>query len=99
MHPDSPFTTTEGAPSHGGTDCPEGPDTGVPTSRGTDRIDLSESSQPLVEKAMHVDKSKFDEITIDGMRYEHDLVIARGKIRKRKKGPSKERKGPAGAAK
>ena len=41
---------------------------------------------------MHVDKYKFGEITIDGTRYEHDLVITRGKIRKRKKGPSRERK-------
>src|SRR5262245_38387184 len=41
---------------------------------------------------MHVDKYEFGEITIDGVRYEHDLVIAGGKIRKRKKGPSKARK-------
>lgn len=41
---------------------------------------------------MRVNKYQFGEITIDGVRYEHDLVIARGKIRKRKKGPSKERK-------
>jgi|SRR5215510_447641 len=41
---------------------------------------------------MHVDEYKFGEIIIDGVRYEHDLVIASGKIRKRKKGPSKKRK-------
>jgi len=41
---------------------------------------------------MHVDKYKFGEITIDGVRYEHDLVIAGGEIRKRKRGPSKKRK-------
>ena len=40
---------------------------------------------------MHVDEYKFGEITIDGVRYEHDLVIAGGEIRKRKKGPSKKR--------
>ena len=31
----------------------------------------------------------FGEIEIDGVTYEHDVVIDRGRIRKRKKGPSK----------
>jgi hypothetical protein len=31
----------------------------------------------------------FGEIEIDGQRYDHDLVIEAGEIRKRKKGPSK----------
>jgi hypothetical protein len=31
----------------------------------------------------------FGEIEIDGVTYEHDVVIDRGQIRKRKKGPSK----------
>jgi hypothetical protein len=31
----------------------------------------------------------FGEIEIDGERFEHDVVIERGRIRKRKKGPSK----------
>jgi hypothetical protein len=35
-------------------------------------------------RTMPVDKYKFGEITIDGVRYEHDLVIAGGKIRKQK---------------
>jgi hypothetical protein len=45
-----------------------------------------------MEEAMRVERYEFGEITIDGVRYEHDLVIAGGRIRKRKKGPSKARK-------
>jgi len=41
---------------------------------------------------MHVGRYRFGEITIDGVRYEHDVVIAGARIRKRKKGPSKARK-------
>ena len=33
---------------------------------------------------------KFGEIEVDGKRYTHDVVIEGGKVRKRKKGPSKE---------
>ncbi|HSS16990.1 MAG TPA: hypothetical protein VLQ29_08410 [Candidatus Dormibacteraeota bacterium] len=32
---------------------------------------------------------KFGEIELEGKRYTHDVVIAGGKVRKRKKGPSK----------
>ena len=32
---------------------------------------------------------KFGEIEVEGKRYSHDVVIDRGKVRKRKKGPSK----------
>jgi len=45
---------------------------------------------------MHVDKFEFGAITIDGIRYEHDLAIAGGWIRKRKKGPSMKRKNEFG---
>jgi len=41
---------------------------------------------------MRVNNYTFGEITIDGVRYEHDLVITGEKIHKRKKGPSKELK-------
>ena len=41
---------------------------------------------------MHVDAYEFGRITINGVVYEHDVVIERGKIRKRKKGPSKPRR-------
>jgi hypothetical protein len=33
---------------------------------------------------------KFGEIEVEGTRYTHDVVIDGGKVRKRKKGPSKE---------
>jgi hypothetical protein len=38
---------------------------------------------------MHVDEFEFGTIRIDNETYEHDVVIARGKIRKRKKKPSR----------
>ena len=33
---------------------------------------------------------KFGEIEVEGRRYKHDVVIDGGKVRKRKKGPSKQ---------
>jgi hypothetical protein len=33
---------------------------------------------------------KFGEIEVEGKRYTHDVVIGGGKVRKRKKGPSKQ---------
>ena len=33
---------------------------------------------------------RFGEIEVDGKRYMHDVVIDGGKVRKRKKGPSKQ---------
>src|SRR5881296_2855627 len=33
---------------------------------------------------------KFGEIEVEGKRYTHDVVINEGKVRKRKKGPSKQ---------
>ncbi len=41
---------------------------------------------------MHVDSYEFGRITIDGVSYDHDLVIEHGTVRKRRKGPSKARK-------
>jgi hypothetical protein len=41
---------------------------------------------------MHVDAYEFGQITIDGVSYDHDLVIEDGIVRKRKKGPSKPRR-------
>jgi len=38
---------------------------------------------------MEFGRFDFGSIEIDGTRYEHDVVIDRGKVRKRKKGPSK----------
>src|SRR6266851_5376509 len=39
---------------------------------------------------MHFEKFSFGSIRIDGTTYEHDVVIDRGEIRKRKKKPSKK---------
>jgi hypothetical protein len=39
---------------------------------------------------MHVDHLLFGSICIDGVTYEHDVVIDRGEVRKRKKRPSKK---------
>jgi hypothetical protein len=41
---------------------------------------------------MHVDAFEFGCITLDGTRYDHDLVVEGGSIRKRRKGPSKPRR-------
>lgn len=38
---------------------------------------------------MRYERFTFGSIEVDGMTYEHDLVIDRGTIRKRRKGPSK----------
>ena len=38
---------------------------------------------------MRFEGFKFGEISIDGVRYEHDVVIERGEVRKRKKKASK----------
>ena len=39
---------------------------------------------------MHFDNFSFGSLRIDGSTYEHDVVIDRGKIRKRQKKPSKK---------
>ena len=38
---------------------------------------------------MHFESFSFGSIQIDGITYEHDIVIDRGEVRKRRKGPSK----------
>lgn len=45
---------------------------------------------------MKIDAYEFGRITIDGVVYDHDVVIEAGRIRKRKKGPSKKRKSEFG---
>jgi hypothetical protein len=39
---------------------------------------------------MRFEKCSFGSIRIDGTTYEHDVVIDRGEVRKRKKKPSKK---------
>jgi hypothetical protein len=38
---------------------------------------------------MRIDRFTFGSVRIDGVMYEHDVVIDRGRVRKRKKKPSK----------
>ena len=45
---------------------------------------------------MRVEKFSFGSIRIDGNTYEHDVVIDRGEVRKRKKKPSKKLRGVFG---
>jgi hypothetical protein len=45
---------------------------------------------------MRFEKFSFDSIRIDGTTYEHDVVIDRGDVRRRKKKPSKEFRGDFG---
>jgi hypothetical protein len=45
---------------------------------------------------MQFESFSFGSIRIDGTTYEHDVVIDRGEVRKRKKGPSKQFRGAFG---
>jgi hypothetical protein len=45
---------------------------------------------------MRIDAYEFGRITIDGVAYDHDVVVEGGRVRKRKKGPSKDRKAEFG---
>ena len=45
---------------------------------------------------MRFEKFSFGSIRIDGTTYEHDVVIDRGQVRKRKKKPSKQFRGEFG---
>jgi hypothetical protein len=45
---------------------------------------------------MHISDFSFGTITIDGARYDRDVVIENGKVRKRKKKPSKALRGDFG---
>jgi hypothetical protein len=45
---------------------------------------------------MKFEEFSFGQIRIDGVTYEHDVVIERGEVRKRKKKPSKKYRGAFG---
>jgi hypothetical protein len=45
---------------------------------------------------MRVDKFEFGRIRVDGETFDHDVVLAEGSVRKRKKGPSKRFKNEFG---
>lgn len=47
-------------------------------------------------ESMHIEYPAFGTIVIDGEEYDHDVVIADGKVRARDKGPSKSLKGRHG---
>ena len=42
------------------------------------------------ERVMNFGKLQFGSLVIDGIRYSHDLIIDRGRLRRRKKKPSKK---------
>ena len=42
---------------------------------------------------MRIGKFSFGQITVDGITYEHDVIIDHGKVRKRNKKPSKKFRG------
>ena len=44
----------------------------------------------ILEVCMRFEKFSFGSIRIDGVTYQHDVVIDRGDVRKRKKKPSKK---------
>jgi hypothetical protein len=48
------------------------------------------------EGSVHIDRFAFGSIRIDGVTYEHDVVMAGGRIRKRKKKPSRALRGAFG---
>jgi hypothetical protein len=56
------------------------------------------SMYPDIQEAMatRIDQFTFGSIRIDGVTYEHDVVIARGRVRKRKKKASKPFRGAFG---
>jgi hypothetical protein len=58
---------------------------------GVNRRSSAVSMYPDIHEAtaMRIDQFTFGSIRIDGVTYEHDVVIARGRVRKRKKKSSK----------
>ena len=51
---------------------------------------LNSSARPIGVTFMNFDNFSFGAIQIDGIVYEHDVIIDRGEIRKRNKKPSKK---------
>jgi|SRR5881628_3998022 len=56
------------------------------------------SAKPILrlEVSMRFERVSFGSIRIDGTTYEHDVVIDRGRVRRRKKKPSKQFRGEFG---
>jgi hypothetical protein len=53
-------------------------------------VSLGLKLEPAENRDMKARLVNFGEIEVEGKRYTHDVVIDGGKVRKRKKGPSKE---------
>jgi hypothetical protein len=53
-------------------------------------LSLALELEPAEHRAVKARLVKFGEIEVEGKRYTHDVVIDGGKVRKRKKGPSKQ---------
>lgn len=45
---------------------------------------------------MHIDAYSFGSVTIDGVRYDHDVILAGGEVSERDKSPSRPRKAEFG---
>ena len=58
-------------------------------SSRTDPLPHLASHSTFYHRAVRFDSYSFGEITIDGVAYDHDVVIDHGSISKRKKAPSK----------
>jgi hypothetical protein len=52
-------------------------------------LSLSGDPRPTIHEEMRFGQFTFGTIEVDGKTYEHDLVVDRGRVRKRRKGPSK----------
>jgi hypothetical protein len=62
----------------------------VPIQLEEIRPPFAQELEPAKHLHMKARLVKFGEIEVEGKRYTHDVVIDGGKVRKRKKGPSKE---------
>ena len=62
------------------------------------RVSPLQSATPILkgEVSMRFERVSFGSIRIDGTTYEHDVVIDRGRVRRRKKKPSKQFRGEFG---
>jgi len=62
------------------------------TKRSMESLSIYGENMKTVEavKPVHFEAFSFGSIRIDGVSYDHDVVIDRGQVRKRKKNPSKK---------
>ncbi len=62
------------------------------TKRSMERLPIYGENMKTIEavEPVHFEAFSFGSIRIDGVTYDHDVVIDRGQVRKRKKKPSKK---------